>query len=176
MECTPENADEIFRVALYGNPTLRQAALRQQSARLQRKMTWGNLVPSISLFGGVSTSYYKELHRSGYPGFRSQFDNNMGSYVGISMSIPIFNRLSGVAGLRQARNDYRIAQEQYEAQKEALQKLIQQAVQDREGYLKESIQMEKKVRADSLAYHVTRRKFEEGLMTSLDVQNSASTL
>lgn len=36
--------------------------------------------------------------------------------------------------------------------------------------------MEKKVRADSLAYHVTRRKFEEGLMTSLDVQNSASTL
>lgn len=176
MECTPENADEIFRVALYGNPTLRQAALRQQSARLQRKMTWGNLVPSISLFGGVSTSYYKELHRSGYPGFRSQFDNNMGSYVGISMSIPIFNRLSGVAGLRQARNDYRIAQEQYEAQKEALQKLIQQAVQDREGYLKESIQMEKKVRADSLAYHVTRRKFEEGLMTSLDVQQSASTL
>lgn len=51
-----------------------------------------------------------------------------------------------------------------------------QAVQDREGYLKESIQMEKKVSSDSLAYHVTRRKYEEGLMTSLDVQNNAATL
>ena len=36
--------------------------------------------------------------------------------------------------------------------------------------------MEKKVRSDSIAYRVTRRKFEEGLMTSLDVQTSASTL
>ena len=69
-----------------------------------------------------------------------------------------------------------IEPEQYEAQKEELQKLVQQAVQDREGYLKESIQMEKKVASDSLAYHVTRRKYEEGLMTSLDVQNNAATL
>ena len=36
--------------------------------------------------------------------------------------------------------------------------------------------MEKKVTSDSIAYRVTRRKFEEGLMTSLDVQNNASTL
>lgn len=36
--------------------------------------------------------------------------------------------------------------------------------------------MEKKVEADSLAYEVTLRKFEEGLMTSLDLQNSASQL
>ena len=92
------------------------------------------------------------------------------------MSIPIFNRFSGIASLRQARNDYRISCEKYEAQKEALQKLVLQAVQDREGYLRESIQMEKKVASDSIAYHVTRRKYEEGLMTSLDVQNNAATL
>ena len=78
--------------------------------------------------------------------------------------------------MRQARNNYRIASEQYEEQKTELQKLVLQAVQDREGYLKETVQMEKKVASDSLAYHVTRRKFEEGLMTSLDVQNSAATL
>lgn len=66
--------------------------------------------------------------------------------------------------------------EQYEAQKEELQKLVLQAVQDREGYLKESLQMERKVSSDALAYRVTRRKFEEGLMTSLDVKNNAATL
>ena len=63
-----------------------------------------------------------------------------------------------------------------QCRKEELQKLVLQAVQYREGYLKESIQMEKKVSSDSLAYHVTRRKYEEGLMTSLDVQNNAATL
>ena len=54
--------------------------------------------------------------------------------------------------------------------------MVAQAVLDRNGFLKESIQMERKVHSDSIAYRVTRRKFEEGLMTSLDVQTSASTL
>ena len=102
--------------------------------------------------------------------------NNFGSYFGISLSIPIFNRMSGSINVKQAKNNYLIASQQYEAQKEALQKLVLQAVQDREGFLKESLQMEKKVTSDSIAYRVTRRKYEEGLMTSLDVQNNAATL
>lgn len=175
-QLTIKHADNVFRLALNCNPVLKQAEMQKQSANMDRKISWSSFVPSISLYGGISSSYYKELHQTGYPPFHTQFENNFGSYFGISMSIPIFNRLSGIANMRQARNNYRIAAEQYEAQKEELQKLVQQAVQDREGYLKESIQMEKKVASDSLAYHVTRRKYEEGLMTSLDVQNNAATL
>lgn len=175
-QLTIEHADNVFRLALNCNPVLKQAEMQKQSANMDRKISWSSFVPSISLYGGISSSYYKELHQTGYPPFHTQFENNFGSYFGISMSIPIFNRLSGIANMRQARNNYRIATEQYEAQKEELQKLVQQAVQDREGYLKESIQMEKKVASDSLAYHVTRRKYEEGLMTSLDVQNNAAIL
>ena len=175
-QLTIEHADNVFRLALNCNPVLKQAEMQKQSANMDRKISWSSFVPSISLYGGISSSYYKELHQTGYPPFHTQFENNFGSYFGISMSIPIFNRLSGIANMRQARNNYRIATEQYEAQKEELQKLVQQAVQDRESYLKESIQMEKKVASDSLAYHVTRRKYEEGLMTSLDVQNNAATL
>ena len=96
--------------------------------------------------------------------------------MGVSVSIPIFSRFSGTAGIRRARLNHRIACEKYEEQRESLQKLVQQAVNDRRGFLKESMQMEKKVEADSLAYEVTLRKFEEGLMTSLDLQNSASQL
>lgn len=176
IQLATEQADEVFRLALTYNPTLKQAEMQKYAAKMDRKISWSSVVPSITFYGGISSSYYKELHKTGYPLFATQFENNFGSYFGISMSIPIFNRLSGIANMRQARNNYRIATEQYEAQKEELQKLVQQAVQDREGYLKESIQMEKKVASDSLAYHVTRRKYEEGLMTSLDVQNNAATL
>lgn len=176
IELTQEKADEIFRQALSFNPTLKQAEMAKKAADMNRKMYWCNLVPSITLYGGISSSYYKELHKTGYPSFGDQFNNNFGSYFGISMSIPIFNRFSDIASLRQARNNYRISCEKYEAQKEELQKLVLQAVQDREGYLRESIQMEKKVASDSIAYHITRRKYEEGLMTSLDVQNNAATL
>lgn len=170
-----DRAEDVWQTALNTNPTLRQSEMNKKIARLQRKISWANVLPSISLSGGISSSYFKELHNHSYPDFRNQFDNNLGEYFSISMSIPIFNRLNGMAGIRQARNNYRIACEQHEAQKEELQKLVLQAVQDREGYLRESIQMEKKVASDSLAYHVTRRKYEEGLMTSLDVQSNAAT-
>lgn len=93
----------MFRIALNVNPTLQQAALNTKVADMRRKISWANVVPSITLFGGISSSYYKELHSTAYPDFRTQFNNNFGSYVGISMSIPIFNRLSGVTSMRQAK-------------------------------------------------------------------------
>lgn len=175
IRLTDEHPQDVLRIALSVNPTLRQSEMNKQVARMNRKIAWANILPTISFYGGISSSYYKELHNHDYPDFKTQLDNNLGEYFGVTMSIPIFNRMSGSISLRQARNNYRIACEQYEAQKEELQKLVQQAVQDREGYLRESIQMEKKAASDSLAYHVTRRKYEEGLMTSLDVQNNAAT-
>lgn len=175
IRLTDEHPQDVLRIALSVNPTLRQSEMNKQVARMNRKIAWANVLPTISFYGGISSSYYKELHNHDYPDFKTQLDNNLGEYFGVTMSIPIFNRMSGSISLRQARNNYRIACEQYEAQKEELQKLVQQAVQDREAYLRESIQMEKKAASDSLAYHVTRRKYEEGLMTSLDVQNNAAT-
>ena len=175
IRLTDEHPQDVLRIALSVNPTLRQSEMNKQVARMNRKIAWANVLPTISFYGGISSSYYKELHNHDYPDFKTQLDNNLGEYFGVTMSIPIFNRMSGSISLRQARNNYRIACEQYEAQKEELQKLVQQAVQDREGYVRERIQMEKKAASDSLAYHVTRRKYEEGLMTSLDVQNNAAT-
>ena len=174
-QLTIEHADNVFRLALNCNPVLKQAEMQKQSANMDRKISWSSFVPSISLYGGISSSYYKELHQTGYPPFHTQFENNFGSYFGISMSIPIFNRLSGIANMRQARNNYRIATEQYEAQKEELQKLVQQAVQDREGYLKEVSRWRRSsFRLTGLPRDATQVR--RRLMTSLDVQNNAATL
>ena len=165
----------VVQLALLNNPTLQKSLLNAQAQKMQSRMAIGDVLPTVSLFAGLSTSYYKQLHVSTYPSFGNQFRDNFGSYVGVSLSVPIFNHLNGVSGIRKARNSYRIAQEQAEEQKLELRKLVEQAVMDREGYLKESIQMEKKASSDKLAYQVTKRKYEEGLMTSLDVQNNAAT-
>ena len=176
VRLSAERPEDVAGAALSVSPTLRRAEMNRRIALMRRKGSWANILPQITLFGGVSSSYYKELHRDGYDSFGRQFRNNLGQYFGVSMSVPLFGRFSGVVGMRRARNDWRIAQEQYEEQKAELRKLVIQAVNDREGCLRETVQMQKKVASDSLAYRVTRRKYEEGLMTSLDVQNSAATL
>lgn len=51
-----------------------------------------------------------------------------------------------------------------------------QAVADRDGYRKETTQMERKVDSDSLAYHLSMRKYEEGMLSTFDLHESAQTL
>ena len=94
--------------------------------------------------------------------------------AGISTSY--FDGLSRITNMRRARNNVRIAYEKQTETLRQLQKDVEQAVLDREGYAKETIQMEKKVKADALAYQITLRKFEEGLMSPLDVQTNATIL
>ena len=47
---------------------------------------------------------------------------------------------------------------------------------DAEGYAKELHQMQKKVTSDSLAYHMSSRKFEEGMLSTFDLHTAAQTL
>ena len=96
--------------------------------------------------------------------------------MAISVSIPLFSGLTGLKNARTARNNMRIAEETKTEVLRQLQSAIEQAVLDREGYAKEAIQMEKKVKSDAIAYRVTERKYEEGLMSALDLQTSGNTL
>lgn len=171
-----DTQQEVISTALMSSPTLLRSHYNSEVSRFEMKQSWANVLPTISVYAGINSSYYKELGANTYADYWTQMKNNFGQYVGMSISIPLFSGFERVNSVRKARNSYRIAMEQHEAQKEELQKLVAQAVLDRNGFLKESIQMEKKVKSDAVAYAVTRRKFEEGLMTSLDVQTSALTL
>lgn len=172
-----ESIDEIYDYAADNDPTALQAKLQLKSYKMQYLMAKGRLLSSISFSAGVSTNYFENLKSAdAIEGFGSQFKNNRGEYIAFNLSFPLFDGLSRLINLRKARNSMRIAQEQQTEVLRQLQTAIEQAVLDREGYAKETIQMEKKAEADAIAYQVTLRKFEEGLMSPIDLQTSANTL
>ena len=100
----------------------------------------------------------------------------MGEYIGATLSIPLFNRLQSITNVRRAKNNYKMACEAYEQKHLELEKLSREAWNDWQGYLKQTVQMEKKVEADSLAYQLTRRQYEEGLSTAIDLHTTSSQL
>lgn len=53
---------------------------------------------------------------------------------------------------------------------------IQRAVQEMEGAAKEYVQAEKRANAQNIAYIANARKYEEGLISVLDLQTSANLL
>ena len=100
----------------------------------------------------------------------------MGEYVGATLSIPLFSRLQTITSIRKAKNNYRIAQETYKQKQLELEKLSREAWQDWQGYLKQTVQMVEKVEADSIAYQLTKRQFEEGLSTAIDLRTTSAQL
>ena len=147
-----------------------------ESARHSLRATRSSFFPSISLSAGINSSYYRNLDAATTSPFRNQLKNNLGEYVSLNLSIPIFNRLGNIASLRRARNNLCIAQEQYAAKQTELEVLRQQACLDVLVYQKEATQGERKVAADSLAYELTRQQYAQGLASPIDLQTSAAIL
>ena len=170
------NSEAIYQGFQHISPDLKSAEYEVERARYDYKIAKGRLLPSLSLGGGISTNYYKNLSQKGqYDGFASQFRNNQGEYLALTLSIPIYNS-DRWHSVKKARNDWQLAQVNLEETRRKLHDQIAQAVMDAEGYAKELHQMQKKVASDSLAYHMSSRKFEEGMLSTFDLHTAAQTL
>ena len=170
------NSEAIYQGFQNISPDLKSAEYEVERARYDYKIAKGRLLPSLSLGGGISTNYYKNLSQKGqYDGFASQFRNNQGEYLALTLSIPIYNS-DRWHSVKKARNDWQLAQVNLEETRRKLHDQIAQAVMDAEGYAKELHQMQKKVASDSLAYHMSSRKFEEGMLSTFDLHTAAQAL
>ena len=158
------------------HPELQTARYQVQASKHEWRQARASFFPSLSLSAGLNTSYYKTLHSDMAASFRDQLNNNMGEYVGATLSIPLFNRLQTITNIRKAKNNYRIAQEALEQKQLELEKLSREAWLDWLGYQKQTVQMVKKVEADSIAYQLTKRQFEEGLGTAIDLHTTSTQL
>ena len=156
--------------------SLEASRLQTDVARHEWHQARSALYPSISLNVGMSTTYYQTLHSTTASPFSEQFRNNRGEYIGASLSIPLFNRMQTITSIRRAKNNYCIAQEAYDQKRLELEKLSREAWQDWHAYRKQAVQMAHKVEADSIAYQLTRRQFEEGLSTAIDLRTTSAQL
>lgn len=175
-ESFPINHETVYQNFLNASPDVKSAEYEVEKARYDYKIAKGRLLPSLSLSGGISTNFYRNLSQGGqYEGFASQFRNNRGEYLALTLSIPIYDNVAWHS-VKKARNDWQLAQVNLEETKRKLHDHIAQAVMDAEGYAKELEQMDKKVASDSLAYYMSSRKFEEGMLSTFDLHTAAQTL
>ena len=158
------------------HPELLMKYHSMQSKLYEWRQVRAECLPALSLSAGLSTTFYKTLHSQTAAPFSDQMRNNMGEYIAATLSIPLFNRLQTVTSVRRAKNNYRMAREAYEEKQLELEKLSREAWQDLNAYLRQAEQMEKKVEADHLAYQLTRRQYEEGLSTAIDLHTTSATL
>lgn len=177
IEETPD-AKDVFEVSKSFLPELHLSKLSIDLAKIQRHSMFWSMFPRLTTSGGFSTGYSMILGKQGgvQAPFKSEMKNRMGENFSVSLSIPIFNRLSSQSKYRKSRNEVRIAEIKYE---EALQKVesdIKIAIQDMTGASKELEQADKRVESERISYEIINRKFEEGLLPFLDLQISTNKM
>ena len=179
LEALPSATSEqaLVEYALENNPRIAASRFATEQSRINLARAKGAYSPSLYLYGGYNTSYYIDFdNKALYDPFGTQFRNNRGGYVQVALSIPIFNGLSARSSKRRAANAYRSAQLEEVAVQRAVESEVSQAWQEMQGFGKQYVQGQKKVSASQLAYDGAAKKFENGLISALDLQTAANIL
>ncbi len=173
----PDNpVGDVISQAMEINPRLKSAGLALRYRELNFSATKGNLWPSIYIGGGYSTSFYHDRVTPNLPSFASQLSNRRGYYFGATLSVPIFGGLSRHTAVNRSRNSMNIAAQNVVEAERSLQSEIEQNYRQMQGYGKEYIQASKTVEAAELAHKAITQKFEQGVVSALDLQTSANRL
>jgi outer membrane protein len=122
--------DDIYAMAVGARPVVREAELRLRSSELDVKIAQSARVPSLSMSASASAGYmYMFGQDFDQASFAEQIRNRSSQGVGVSLSIPIFNRFSTRNNIRMARLSVMNQTLALEGVKLALYKEIQQAWQ-----------------------------------------------
>lgn len=169
--------DEVVEYALNYNDKIVSAELNTSYYRHNYNRVRGNFYPSLYLYGGYNTSYFVNMeNQAAYDSFLNQFRNNIGSYVQLGLSIPIFSGLNRRTSSKIARNAWRDAELDYAEVRNAVESEVTQSYQQMKAYAKQYVLGQKKLEAAQLAYEGISAKFEKGLVTAIDLQTASTTL
>lgn len=167
--------EEIVENALNTLPAAYIAKGEMLNAKRAFNTSKWQLLPSLNLNGGWSTSYFTYPDEKNYkaPSFSSQFNNNMGEYIQLSMSIPIYGRLYRQATITKKKNAYVRATAQYEQKMREIEAEVTRALQEREGAGAAFLQASRQAEVQTEAYKYNTRKFEQGLISPIEYQTAS---
>ncbi|MCR4853247.1 MAG: TolC family protein [Prevotella sp.] len=123
---TAPSPDAIYNEAVMVKPEVRAEQFRLEGTEKSIDIARSAKLPSLSFQAGLGSNYYKT---SGYhsDGFFKQLKNNFSQYLGLNLSVPIFNRYETRNNIRNAELNRQTQMLMLENTKKTLYKEIQQA-------------------------------------------------
>ena len=122
-------ADAVYAEALGLKPEVVAQQLRLKATDHNIAIARAGYMPSLSLSGGLGSNYYTTSKFSSDP-FGTQLKNNFSQYIGLNLSVPIFNRFQTRNNIRNAKIEQQNQQLQLDNVKKTLYKEIQQVCQN----------------------------------------------
>lgn len=163
---------EIYQLAQGGKAAVRAARYRLEGSSHSIRIAQSGYYPTLSLNGGLGTSYYSTVNRN----FGQQMRDNFSQYIGLSLNIPLFNRLQTRNRVRTARlqqQDYAL---QLDNVKKTLYKEIQQAWYNAAAAQAKYTSSQAACQASQENFRLVSKKYEQGQANAVEYHEARQNL
>lgn len=173
LELTPLTPpDDIYQSAVVNKPSIQAAQYRLEGSRHSIRIAQSGFYPQLSLNGSLGTSYYSTINRT----FNQQMGDNFSKYVGLSLSVPIFNRLSTRNRVRTARLQRENYALQLDNAKKTLYKEIQQAWYSATASESKYTSSRAATEASQASFQLMNEKYINGQATAVEYNEAKQNL
>jgi len=165
IESNQPDAREIYNLALGIKPQIKNAGLTKESTMLGVKIAKADYLPSLSMDAGLSSGYSSLTQNAGYTG---QLKDRINPSVGLSLSIPIFQKKQVKTNVAIANIAVSDAELDEINTKNQLRKDIEQACVDVVSAKSQYAASLEQKQSTQESYDVTTEKYRLGLLNSVD--------
>lgn len=159
--------DLVYDRAVGIKPQIKEQQYLLESQKKALRIAQSGYYPKLNLSAGYSTGYYHNFGDGEYNNapFSDQLKNNGQKSIGLSLSIPIFNRFTVRNSVRTARINIHNRELMMENSKKSLYKEIQQAYYNATAAQEKYISSDKSVDASKIAFSYAEDRYAAGKST-----------
>lgn len=164
--------DDIYQTALISKASIQAAQYRLEGSKHSVRIAQSGFYPQLNLNGSLGTSYYSTINRT----FRQQMGDNFSKYLGLSLSVPLFNRLATRNRVRTARLQQENYALQLENAKKTLYKEIQQAWYNATAAESKYASSHAATLASEESFRLMTQKYENGKANAVEFNEAKQNL
>ena len=163
---------EIVQTAFATKSAIQAAQYRLEGSRYAIRVALSAYYPQLTLSGSIGTNYYSTINRT----FSQQMNDNLNKYIGLNLSVPLFNRFSTRNRVRTARLQQQNYALQLENTKKSLYKEIQQAWYSATAAEAKYQSSHEALMASTESFRLMSQKYENGKANAVEYNEAKQNL
>jgi outer membrane protein len=180
MALLEENGiNQMLEKALGISPAVKAAELNVDIANKNVGIERNNYLPVLSAFYSYSSFYYLPLNQPGGGGvapFFTQLNDNKNHYIGLQLSVPVFNGLRTRQKVQLAKTEQQKSTVLLEQEKIKLRQALEQEAAKKEQNTALAAKLEEARTYAEKSFATTQSKFSSGLVDAITFTTSKNQL
>ncbi|PQJ81748.1 TolC family protein [Polaribacter glomeratus] len=165
------NKFEIYKNALGYLPEVKASILNIEANQKELEISKGAFLPTLALSGSLGSGYTSINNNS----FSYQFDVNFNQRLGLSLTIPIFNRNQTKAAVQTATINIEKAEIKKKSTENEVYRKVETAYQNALSAQEQVIASNASKKAAAESYKLAQKKYELGDLNTTDLVISQNT-